>query len=244
MPVLIFFSSHWFLSLFFQTFFHHRYASHKMFTMSKVWERFFHFMTYVAQGSSYLTPSAYAIMHRMHHAYSDTAKDPHSPHFFKDVWGMMMHSREIFHGLVTKTIKVSPKFLGNYPEWAALDKFGYGNLSRLLWVIFYVVFYAFFATAWWMYLLLPFHFLMGPIHGAVVNWCGHKYGYQNFDNNDDSKNTVPFDFLMLGELFQNNHHKHPNSPNFAKKWWELDPVYPVLRLLHFLKIIKLRRVHG
>ena len=157
---------------------------------------------------------------------------------------MMMHTREIFHGLVTKTIKVSPKFLGNYPEWHKLDKFGYSNLSRVLWGIFYIIFYAYFATAWWMYLLLPIHFLMGPIHGAVVNWCGHKYGYQNYDNKDDSRNTVPFDFLMLGELFQNNHHKHPNSPNFAKRWFEFDPVYPVLRILHALGIIKLRRVHG
>ena len=60
---------------------------------------------------------------------------------------------------------------------------------------------------------------MGPLHGAIVNWCGHKYGYANFDNQDKSKNTTPVDFLMLGELFQNNHHKFPNSPNFAKKWF-------------------------
>lgn len=244
MPILIFFLAHWFLSLFFQTFFHHRYASHKMFSMNKVWERIFHFMTYVSQGSSYLTPSAYAIMHRMHHAFSDTEKDPHSPHFFKDVMGMMVHTKDIFHGLVTNTIKVSPKFLGNYPEWRTLDQFGYGNFSRFLWAMGYVVFYVYFATAWWMYLLLPIHFLMGPIHGAVVNWCGHKYGYQNFGNDDHSKNSLPLDFLMLGELFQNNHHKHPNSPNFAKKWWEFDPVYPILRLMHLLGIIKLRRVHG
>jgi len=244
MPILIFFAAHWFLSLFSQTFFHHRYASHKMFTMSKFWERFFHIIAYVGQGSSYLTPSAYAIMHRMHHAYSDTKRDPHSPNFFKDVLGLMMHTREIFHGLVTNTIKVSPKFLGNYPEWRTLDKFGYGNLSRLLWVVFYVVFYAFFASAWWMYLLLPIHFLMGPVHGAIVNWCGHKYGYQNYNNEDDSRNSLPWDFLMLGELFQNNHHKHPNSPNFAKKLWEFDPVYPLLRLFHSLGIIKLRRVNG
>ena len=83
---------------------------------------------------------------------------------------------------------------------------------------------------------------MGPIHGGIVNWCGHKYGYSNFDNKDKSKNTTPFDFLMLGELFQNNHHKYPNSPNFAKKWFEFDPVYPFMRLLHWVGIIKLRKI--
>jgi stearoyl-CoA desaturase (delta-9 desaturase) len=241
MAVFTFFVSHWFGSLFFQTFFHHRYASHKMFTMNKFWERFFHFCTYVSQGASYLTPRAYAIMHRMHHAFSDTEKDPHSPNFFKDVIGLMMHTRRIFHGLATNTLKVSPKFLGNYPVWDGLDKFGYGWLSRILWIVGYVIFYVFFATEWWMYLLLPIHCLMGPIHGAIVNWCGHKYGYQNYNNDDHSKNTLPFDFLMLGELFQNNHHKHPNSPNFATRWWEIDPVYPILRVLHWANVIKLRR---
>jgi stearoyl-CoA desaturase (Delta-9 desaturase) len=241
MAILLFFLAHWFICLFFQTFFHHRYASHKMFTMNKFWERTFHLTTYLAQGSSYLTPRAYAIMHRMHHAFSDTEKDPHSPNFFKDVVQMMEHTRAIFHGLVNNTLKVSPKFLGNYPTWDWLDKFGYGWTSRIAWMVAYVVFYAFFASAWWMYLLLPIHFMMGPIHGAIVNWCGHKYGYQNFNNDDHSKNTLPFDFLMLGELFQNNHHKHPNSPNFAQRWWEFDPVYPIIRLLHWLGIIQLRR---
>jgi len=30
--------------------------------------------------------------------------------------------------------------------------------------------------------LLPVQWVMGPIHGAIVNWAGHKYGYQTFDN--------------------------------------------------------------
>jgi stearoyl-CoA desaturase (delta-9 desaturase) len=93
-----------------------------------------------------------------------------------------------------------------------------------------------------MFLLLPIHYLMGPIHGAIVNWCGHKYGYSNFDNADHSKNTFPLDFLMMGELFQNNHHKKPNDANFAKRWFEFDPSYPIIRLMHTLRIIKLRKV--
>lgn len=241
MPILLFFFAHWFLSIFFQTFYHHRYASHKMFTMNKFWERAFHLLTYISLGSSYLVPRAYAIMHRMHHAYSDTEKDPHSPHFFKDVFGLMFHTARIYNGLLTDKLQVESKFLGNYPTWDSLDKFGNSWFSRLSWAGVYIAFYVAFASAWWMFLLLPLHFLMGPIHGAAVNWCGHKYGYQNYDNGDDSRNSMPFDLLLLGELFQNNHHKHPNSPNFASKSWEFDPVYPVLRILHKTGVIHLRR---
>lgn len=242
MPILIFFLVHWFFSLFSQTFFLHRYASHKMFQMKKYWERFFYFFTFLFQGASFLNPRAYAIMHRMHHAYSDTEKDPHSPHFFRDVWQMTLQTKDIYLNYAKHQIEPEPAFRGNYPEWKWLDKVSNYWGVRLMFAVGYTAFYIYFATAWWQYLLLPIHFFMGPVHGAIVNWCGHKYGYSNFDNDDHSKNSIPLDFLLMGELMQNNHHKSPNSPNFAKKWYEFDPTYPVIRLLNFLKIIQLRKV--
>ena len=39
--IIIFFISHWYLSLFVQTIFLHRYASHQMFTMTPVVEKGF-----------------------------------------------------------------------------------------------------------------------------------------------------------------------------------------------------------
>lgn len=198
--------------------------------------------TFLAQGSSFLNPRAYAIMHRMHHAYSDTEKDPHSPHFFKDVIGMMVQTKNIYLDYVRFKIEPEPAFRDNYPTWPLIDRIGDLWITRSLFIAFYIAFYIQFAEYWWMFLLLPIHFLMGPIHGAVVNWCGHKYGYSNYDNDDHSKNSLPLDFLMLGELFQNNHHKKPNNVNFALKWYEFDPSYPIIKLMHHLRIIRLRKV--
>jgi stearoyl-CoA desaturase (delta-9 desaturase) len=198
--------------------------------------------TFLSQGSSFLNPRAYAIMHRMHHAYSDTEKDPHSPHFFKDVIGMMMQTKNIYLDYVRFKIEPEPAFRDNYPTWPLIDRIGDLWITRSLFIIFYITFYIQFAEYWWMFLLLPIHFLMGPIHGAVVNWCGHKYGYSNYDNDDHSKNSLPLDFLMLGELFQNNHHKKPNNVNFALKWYEFDPSYPIIKLMHHLHIIRLRKI--
>jgi len=243
MAILIFFLAHWFLSLFCQTFFLHRYASHKMFSMNKFWERFFYGFTILVQGSSFLNPRAYAIMHKMHHAYSDTEKDPHSPHFFKDVWHMTMRTKEIYFGYANYQIEPEKAFRGNYPEWKFMDKMTDLWAVRILFIIGYVTFYYFFATEWWMFLLLPIHVFMGPVHGAIVNWCGHKYGYSNYENDDHSKNSLPIDFLLMGELMQNNHHKSPNSINFAKKWYEFDPTYPIIKVLHKVGIIKLTKVH-
>ena len=184
MVILIFFLCHWFLSLFFQTFFLHRYSSHKMFKMSPFWEKFFYMSTFLAQGSSFLNPRAYAIMHRMHHAYSDTEKDPHSPHFFKDVLGMMIQTKNIYLDYVRFKIEPEQAFRDNYPTWPLIDRIGDLWITRSIFIVFYITFYIQFAEYWWMFLLLPIHFLMGPIHGAVVNWCGHKYGYSNYDNDD------------------------------------------------------------
>jgi stearoyl-CoA desaturase (delta-9 desaturase) len=81
---------------------------------------------------------------------------------------------------------------------------------------------------------------MGAMHGAIVNWGGHRYGYRNFDLDDVSRNSLPVDFLTAGELYQNNHHKFPMSPNFAARWFEIDTTYQVMRLFNRLGIIRLK----
>ena len=132
------------------------------------------------------------------------------------------------------------QFSKDLPEWESLDRFGDSMYVRILWGTVYSCFYIYFAASFWLYLLLPVHFLMGVFHGAIVNWMGHKYGYRNFSLRDESRNTIPMDFVMLGELFQNNHHKFPNRPRFAVRWFEFDPVYPVIWALHAVGVLKLR----
>ena len=240
MAIFIFLVLHWYLSLFGQTFYLHRYAAHKMFTMNKFWEKFFYIFAWVSQGSSYLNARAYAILHRMHHAYSDTEKDPHTPHSFKDAFAMMMHTKVIYNDVLNKRVVVDEKFDRNFPEYPAIDKIADSWYTRIAFGAAYVAFYVVFATHWWVYLFLPINFLIGPINGAIVNWAGHKYGYRNFpDEKDHSKNTLIIDFLMLGELFQNNHHHAGARPNFAAKWWEFDPVYPFIKLFDKIGMIKL-----
>lgn len=239
MEIAIFFILHWYLSLFSQTFFLHRYGAHQQFRLSPFMVKFFYIFTFVTQGSSTLSARAYAIMHRMHHEYSDTKEDPHSPHFFKNVFSMMWHTRGIYSSILTKQFSPGPEFEKDVPNWEAFEKFYDKWYVRVSWGVLYTLYYIKFATAWWMFLLLPIHYLMGPVHGAIVNWAGHKYGYRNFDLPDKSRNTLPVDFLMLGELYQNNHHQFPDSPTLAYRWWEVDPAYPVIKVLGWLRVIRL-----
>lgn len=212
-----------------------------MYTTSKNWERVFYFTTWLVQGSSFLVPRAYAVMHRMHHAYSDTEQDPHSPHFFTDVYQMMRSTILIFRSFLTGKNLPKAQFTKEYlPIWDKLDRFGHHSLVRFVFIAAYTGVYVLFAPSYWWFLLLPIHFLMGPIQGAIVNWCGHKYGYSNFDNNDHSKNSSPWGIMLMGELFQNNHHHAKDDANFAKKWFEFDLTFFFMRGLNAMGIIKLK----
>jgi stearoyl-CoA desaturase (delta-9 desaturase) len=208
MTVVIVFLVHWHLSVFCQSFFLHRYGAHRQFSMSRGWERFFNVLTALSQNSSYLNPRGYAILHRMHHAYSDDARDPHSPKDYGAIipglFRMMMRTKHIYHQIAYFEVEPEARFDG------------------------------------WQWALLPGHWIMGAVHGAIVNWSGHRYGYRNFPNDDVSRNSLPVDFLTAGELYQNNHHKYPMSANFAVRWFELDTTYQIMRVLNWLGVIDMK----
>ncbi|WP_395092392.1 acyl-CoA desaturase [Vaginella massiliensis] len=240
--VIIFFIFHWYASLFFQTFFHHRYAAHGMFKMSPFMEKVFHVLSFIFQGSSYLSPYAYGVMHRMHHAYADTEKDPHSPIFDKDLFNMMWRTRLVYNEIDRNEVEVLSKFKKGVPAWRAFDKVAENNIIRLMWAVVYILIYMNLdAPLWTYFVLLPIQILMSPVHGVVVNWFSHKYGYRNFDVNDTSTNLIPIDFLMWGECLHNNHHKFGGRPNFAVKKWEFDPMYPCIWMMEKVGIIQFKK---
>jgi stearoyl-CoA desaturase (delta-9 desaturase) len=213
-----------------------------MFTMNRFWEKFYFVFSLIVQGSSYLSPYAYGILHRMHHAYADTEKDPHSPKYDKNLFAMMWRTKNVYTSIFKGELEIEEKFKKGVPQWTAFDNFADTWAVRIFMGGLYVAFYVAFAEYWWMYLLLPLHFVMGPAHGVVINWFAHKYGYTNFKVSDTSKNLLPLDFLMLGESYHNNHHKRSTSANFGFKWFEIDPTYIVIKVLNAVGIIQLAKV--
>ena len=209
--------------------------------MSKGWERFFFVFSYITQGSSYLSPTAYGLMHRMHHAYTDTELDPHSPSYDKNLLAMMWRTKNMYSGILDGSTPVEERFMKNIPRWTSFDRWGNSWVSRILWVALYVFLYVQFAPSAWWFLLLPIHVAMGPIHGAIINWFAHKYGETNFETDNTSKNLFKVDWLMFGEGYHNNHHQFPSRTNFAARKGEFDFCYPIIRLLARLNIIEMNR---
>jgi len=238
MAILLFIILHWYLSGFAQSFFNHRYAAHRMFSMSLFTEKVFFIFSFITAGSSYMSPYVYGILHRMHHAYADTEKDPHSPSFDSNPFSMMWRTYKVFSDILNRRIAIENKFTKDLPQWDSFDRFASSLLVKISWGVIYTIFYIQFATAWWMFLFLPFHFVIGPLQGIVINWFAHKVGYTNFRINNTSKNLLLIDFLTWGEGYHNNHHAFSSKVNFAKKWFEVDPVYQVIRFFRLLKIIR------
>ncbi len=208
--------------------------------MSPAMEKVFFVLTWIFQGSNYLSPYGYGVMHRMHHAYADTPNDPHSPKYDETIWKMMWKTKTIYSDITNKVVQVDKRFTDGVPEWTWFDKMARSWQSRVLWGALYVGVYFVFADVWWLWLLLPIQFALSPIHGAIINWFAHKYGYRNFEVGDTSRNFLPVDVLMMGESYHNNHHKHGNRANFGGfRWHEIDPTYIVIKLLDKVGVIEL-----
>jgi stearoyl-CoA desaturase (delta-9 desaturase) len=236
-PLVLALVLHWYLSLFCQTFYLHRYAAHGMFRLPRWLDRGFYLLTFLAQGPSFLNPRAYALLHQAHHMFSDTEKDPHSPHYHPTMRRMMMKTFRDYQALVRDPQGLRPDHY--YPTWPLLDRLATTWTHAVLWILLYAGVMSTYVTAPWQYLFLPVHLLMGPIQGAIVNWFGHKLGYRNFDLPDRSRNTLPVDLLLMGELYQNNHHRHPTALSFARRWFEVDPTYPIILLLRRLRLLRI-----
>lgn len=209
--------------------------------MGPVTEKIFFVLTWIFQGSNYLSPFGYGVMHRMHHAFADTEDDPHSPKYDDTIFNMMWKTKTIYSAIANGKMQAEERFVRGVPRWDKFDRFARSWYSRILWGAAYTMFYWVYATEWWLWLFLPIQFLLSPIHGAIINWFAHKYGYRNFEVGDTSRNFLPVDFLMMGESYHNNHHKNGSKPNFGGiRWHELDPTYAVIRLFNWLGIIKLK----
>ena len=242
MAIAIFFVAHWQLSVFFQTFFLHRYGAHRMYTMSKGWERFFYLCTYLTQGPSFLSPRGYAILHRMHHAFSDTPKDPHSPTELTNgpvgLWSMMLATKKKYDDFAYDRVQARGALRRRVAELASARSHRpvVGRPHRLGRCV---------------------HALLLQVRDRTrgctrscpssTSWarCTARSSTGAATSTATRTSTTAtsratrsiFDFVTAGELFQNNHHKYGMSPNFAARWFELDPTYQVMRVFNFLGII-------
>lgn len=91
----------------------------------------------------------------------------------------------------------------------------------------------------------PFELLGGEWRGRVTKQHAtsdrfithrHARGYRTFDNT--ATNIRWLALVTGGEGFHNNHHGFPRSPKFSVRRGELDPSWPIIRLLTRVKLAR------
>ena len=82
---------------------------------------------------------------------------------------------------------------------------------------------------------------MAAFQGALINWFGHRVGYRNFEClKDNSRNTLPIDVFLLGDLLQHNHHHQPRELNCAVRIFEFDIIFALIWILNKISVIGIK----
>lgn len=197
---------------------YHRLLSHKSFVSPKWFE---YIGTLIGSLGGNGSGLAWAAVHREHHRYTDTEKDPHCPHhkgFFDTQFLTFTH---------TPKLKYVPDLLRSKFHVKVHEYYWLINLTYVLLIMSIdvnAVLYAYFVPA-----LLTWH------AGSLINTIGHMFGYKNYETKDTSVNNFFTGYMVSGEGWHNNHHADPKNPKFGRKWYELDIGYQIIKLVRVNK---------
>lgn len=65
--------------------------------------------------------------------------------------------------------------------------------------------------------------VMGFYTAGMINVLCHKFGYRNFNTDDNSRNLTWVNYIHFGVGLHNNHHAFPQSYTNKVKDFEFDP---------------------
>jgi stearoyl-CoA desaturase (delta-9 desaturase) len=226
----------------------HRLLTHRSFRC-KLW--FEHVLAILGVCSLQDSPARWVMVHRLHHQHSDQESDPHSPlvNFFWGHMGWLL--------IVNRPLRKLEMY-DRYARDVLRDPF-YLRLERnRLWIWVYVVHAALFYVAGLLIGWATTGTLMGGVqfglsillYGVVfrtiftwhvtwgVNSASHRWGYRNYETDENSRNNWLFALATNGDGWHNNHHADPRcAAHGFHRWWELDVTYLSLRCLSLFGLV-------
>lgn len=199
---------------------YHRFLSHRSYIAPKWWEYFGSLCGTIGGTGSTI---AWCAVHREHHRYTDTNKDPHSPH---DQGIFRVQFLSMFH---EPNVRYVPDLLRNRFHII---------LHKNYWLvhfIFAVMIYTLFDWFGLIYLYLFPNLILWHA-GSSINTLSHILGTQDYKTNDSSKNHWFTGIFVWGEGWHNNHHYNPRNMQFGEKWWQIDITAMVIKFMRFKRV--------
>ena len=195
----------------------HRYYSHKSFEFRySIIKKLFTFISVIMCRGS---PIGWVYIHRLHHGFSDTDKDPHSPANL----GFKLFGLKHIDNTSANINKFIVKDLLNQEQLNF-------NKYYLLYVFSYILLLAI-VDIQLVYFLWALPVVLVQISQNSFNYFGHTFGYRNFETNDNSTNNAFLFPFILGDAWHNNHHKNPALISNTVKSFEIDPAATIINLV-------------
>jgi stearoyl-CoA desaturase (delta-9 desaturase) len=210
---------------------YHRYFAHKTYKTSRPFQ---FVMAWLGCSSLQKGPLWWAGHHRLHHAYSDTEDDVHSP-ITKTIWDahvgwIIKPDNDPTHWHVLKDWTKYPELIWmNTWHWVP---------GVLLGVATYFISLAFGGNGWggvvvgWaLSTVLVYHCTFS------INSMAHLIGSRRYNTTDHSRNNFWLALITLGEGWHNNHHHYQNAARQGFYWWEVDFSYYTIKALSWVGLV-------
>ena len=202
----------------------HRYFAHRSFKTS----RWFQFVLALMASSVFGDPVRFTGKHRLHHRFSDTTNDTHTP--LKGFWSCWYGSL-VDNGYSDDELCETARDLQKFPEMMLLHRFWLAPGLLLCLLVFSIGGLSSVAIG----VLLGSALLMNQ--ASAVNYFCHKYGQRRYDTPDQSTNNVMIAILSFGEGWHNNHHHYPSTARAGFFWWEIDFYYMAIWMFEKLGLV-------
>lgn len=212
----------------------HRCQAHKAIDFHPVLSHAMRFWLWLTTG---MVTKQWVAIHRKHHRYCDTVKDPHSPHTH-GLFSVLFGGAFLYAKAAKDNDMVNTYGAGTPADWVEHNIYTRFNLLGIisLLVLNCTLF------SWWGLLIWGIQMVWIPFWAAgVVNGVGHYWGYRNGETKDRSRNIIPWGIIIGGEELHNNHHLDPANAKLSRRRFEFDLGWVWLKLFVFLKLAKIKR---
>jgi stearoyl-CoA desaturase (Delta-9 desaturase) len=220
----------------------HRYFTHRSFDASEPVKVFLG----VAGSMAAQGPVVFWVAnHRLHHAFADTDRDPHSPQpQGPGLWGRV---KGLWHGHVGWLFDVKKIDWSRHTrDWLADRRVMKINAHYFSLVLLGIVAPGIIGGL-----------VTQSVHGVVggilwggfarifaldnatwaVNSLGHTIGNREFELRDESRNIAALAPPTIGGSWHNNHHARPALAQTRRHWWQLDLAGEFIRLLDWVGLV-------